>query len=105
MAELKIDRGFVDGLGLLDGAIGAAAVDGGHSDDATIVGTVVAMARALGLRVVAEGVETAAQAATLVALGCGEAQGFWYSPAVPLDELPALVQTGFADRAVPPPAP
>jgi len=101
VAELKIDRTFVDGLGLLGDGAGPATADGGHRDDTTIVETVVAMARALGLRVVAEGVETRAQATALVALGCREAQGFWYSPAVPLADLPELVRTGFAGQAVP----
>jgi diguanylate cyclase (GGDEF)-like protein/PAS domain S-box-containing protein len=46
--------------------------------DRTIVETIIAMARALGMQTVAEGVETADQAAALAEMGCDEAQGFHF---------------------------
>jgi diguanylate cyclase (GGDEF)-like protein len=61
--RLKVDRSFVAGLGST-----------GH--DATIVATVVDLAHKLGLRVVAEGVETEEELAAVEAVGCDEAQGF-----------------------------
>ena len=64
---LKIDKSFVDSLGDDDSA------------DATLIATIVAMARALGITTVAEGVETQAQATRLHELGCDEVQGFLYS--------------------------
>jgi diguanylate cyclase (GGDEF)-like protein/PAS domain S-box-containing protein len=67
--KLKIDRSFLRELE-------------SRADDATIVQTIAAMARALGLRVAAEGVETGAQLALLVALGCDEWQGHHFSPPV-----------------------
>jgi diguanylate cyclase (GGDEF)-like protein/PAS domain S-box-containing protein len=71
---LKIDRSFIDGLGR-----------DGHGS--AIVRAIIAMARSLGLSVVAEGVETAEQLAVLKELGCEFAQGFYWSPAVPAAEL------------------
>jgi EAL domain-containing protein (putative c-di-GMP-specific phosphodiesterase class I) len=67
---LKIDKEFVDDLP--------------HgTDDAAITTTIIAMARSLGLNVVAEGVETQAQMQFLRDHHCDEIQGFWLSS--PLD--------------------
>ncbi|MBC7172750.1 MAG: EAL domain-containing protein, partial [Polyangiaceae bacterium] len=77
--RVKIDRSFV------------AAV----REDATaraIVGAVVSLAHTLGLEVVAEGVETEAQADMLLAFGCDLAQGYLYSPPLPEDEFEAWVR-------------
>jgi diguanylate cyclase (GGDEF)-like protein/PAS domain S-box-containing protein len=64
--ELKIDKSFIDGLG--------------HDrEDTAIVAAIVAMAQALELAVVAEGVETVEQLAALRTLGCELAQGFLFS--------------------------
>jgi diguanylate cyclase (GGDEF)-like protein/PAS domain S-box-containing protein len=63
--ELKIDRSFVDGLG-------------SDAEDTAIVTAVVNMAQALGLAVVAEGVETETQRDELVRLGCRLAQGYLF---------------------------
>lgn len=68
--KLKIDRSFLRELDA-------------HPNDATIVQTIAAMAKALGLRLAAEGVESEAQLGRLRALGCDEWQGHHYS--VPLD--------------------
>ena len=73
---LKIDKSFVAGLGTEPGG-------------AEIVAAVVGLAHALGLRVVAEGVETHRQLAALQDLGCDFAQGYLFSPPVPAAELVA----------------
>jgi len=65
-AELKIDQAFVADLATSEHA-------------RSIVRAVVEMARTLGLRVVAEGVETTAQRDALVALGCDELQGYLFA--------------------------
>ncbi|MDQ1455272.1 MAG: hypothetical protein QOH28_892, partial [Actinomycetota bacterium] len=59
--------------------------------DTSIVQGVLAIAAALGHAVVAEGVETAAQAAALRQLGCRYAQGFLWSRPVPVTEVQDLV--------------
>ena len=56
-----------------------------------IVQAVAAMARTLGLRVVAEGVETEAQRDMVSSLGCGGAQGFFFSRPVVAAAVPWLV--------------
>ncbi|MGR7027140.1 putative bifunctional diguanylate cyclase/phosphodiesterase [Geodermatophilus sp. URMC 62] len=70
-----------------------------HRDALAIVAFVVDLARAVGVAVVAEGVETAEQAATLRALGCVTAQGWLWGPAVP----PAALLDGRARTAPHPP--
>jgi diguanylate cyclase (GGDEF)-like protein/PAS domain S-box-containing protein len=66
---LKIDRSFINQISVEAGG-------------APIVAAIISMARTLRLRVVAEGVETAAQLAFLQGLACDEAQGFYFSRAV-----------------------
>ena len=63
--SIKIDRSFVSGLGLED-------------EDTTIVDAVVRLGRALGLRVVAEGIETPLQMTMLRDLGCDRGQGYLF---------------------------
>ncbi len=75
---IKIDRSFVADL-LVD------------KDDGAIVAAVIALAGALNIDVVAEGVETEAQRARLQELGCGAYQGYLFSPAVPIAEFMALL--------------
>ncbi|MCG2592761.1 GGDEF domain-containing protein [Ramlibacter sp. XY19] len=79
--ELKIDRAFVKKI------TADAAYEG-------IVRTCVSLARGLNLKVVAEGVETQAQAAALRGLGCDQAQGFFYSPPVPAEDLVRMLKAG-----------
>ncbi|MBK6009437.1 EAL domain-containing protein [Ramlibacter ginsenosidimutans] len=79
--ELKIDRAFVQKI------TAEATYEG-------IVRTCVSLARNLKLKVVAEGVETQAQAIKLRELQCDQAQGFFYSPPVPADELARLLEKG-----------
>ncbi len=78
---LKVDKAFVDGLGA-------------DAEDTAIVGAVVGLAHALGLAVVAEGVETAAQAAGLIRLGCTLAQGYHFARPLPAAALAALLAAG-----------
>jgi diguanylate cyclase (GGDEF)-like protein len=85
--EVKIDKSFIDRLAL-----------GGAGD--TIVRASVAMAHGLGLRVVAEGVETTRQLDALRAVGCDEAQGYLFSRPVPSDELSPLLEQARADNAI-----
>ena len=62
-------------------------------DDAGIVTAILAMARSLGLGVVAEGVETAEQFAVLDALGCQEYQGFFFSRPLSAEDCTRLLHT------------
>lgn len=83
---LKIDRSFVKGL---------------PAESESLVPAIVAMAHGLGLRTVAEGVETQAQREALISMGCDELQGFYYSPARPLSELFTWVAEQARVRSVP----
>jgi diguanylate cyclase (GGDEF)-like protein len=71
---LKIDRSFVAGIGR-------------DREDEVIVDMILSLARALDLRVVAEGVETAEQLEQLRHLGCGLMQGFYFSRPMPVDQV------------------
>jgi diguanylate cyclase (GGDEF)-like protein len=74
---LKIDRSFLVGIASEDAA-------------AALTASIVAMGVALGLRVVAEGVEEEQQRRLLLAWGCHEAQGFLFGRAVPADEAESI---------------
>ena len=76
-SELKIDRAFVNELQH-------------HSEDATIVSAIVALAQSLDLKVVAEGVETAEQQAFLTGLGCNTLQGYLLGKPVPPEKVAEL---------------
>jgi diguanylate cyclase len=78
--NVKIDRSFVDGL------------DDDDSSDETLVAAILAMAKALRVATIAEGVETPAQAERLYALGCQTAQGYLFSRPVPADQIPTVAQ-------------
>jgi len=73
--ELKIDRSFVKAL--LEG----------DRQDAALVQAILALAQGLGLRVVAEGVETPGQRQLLKLLGCPLGQGYLFAPPRPAAEL------------------
>ncbi len=90
--KLKIDRSF---LQQLEGNPRDPARDA----DATIVQTIAALARSLGLRVGAEGVESAAQLARLHGLGCDEWQGHHFSAALDAPEFERLIVQMQAQRA------
>ncbi|MED1799360.1 EAL domain-containing protein [Brevibacillus porteri] len=59
---------------------------------ATVIKTVMAMARSLGLQVTAEGVETQEQLDFLWQLGCDSAQGFWFSEPMPAEDLARVLK-------------
>ncbi len=75
---VKLDRSFVAGIDVDEG-------------DTAIVNAVVHLARALDKECIAEGVETWAQADSLRALGCGSAQGHYFSRPVPADQITDLL--------------
>jgi predicted signal transduction protein with EAL and GGDEF domain/DNA-binding response OmpR family regulator len=76
ISELKIDRSFVRDLGIT-------------TQSPAIVQAIVALAKALGLRVVAEGVEMMRQESALLRLGCSVMQGYMYCRPVPPLEFEA----------------
>jgi diguanylate cyclase (GGDEF)-like protein/PAS domain S-box-containing protein len=80
LSRIKIDRSFV----------GKITED---ADDAAIVRSLIAMAHNLGLEVIAEGVETQAQATFLLNEKCGEAQGFLYAKPLPAAEFEAFLRS------------
>jgi two-component system CheB/CheR fusion protein len=78
--ELKVDRSFVDGIA-------------DEPDDRAIARTVITMAHALGLRVVAEGVETVEQSDVLKAEGCDIAQGYLFHRPLAPDDFARLLDS------------
>lgn len=83
---LKIDRSFVASL-LTDPTI------------QTVTKMIISMTRELGIRVIAEGVETTEQLKLLRSLGCHEFQGYLFSPPVPESDMLKLLASG--ELAVP----
>ncbi|WDT74294.1 MAG: EAL domain-containing protein [Candidatus Manganitrophus sp.] len=80
--KLKIDQSFVSSV-MAD------------YNDAVIAKTVVTMAHGLGLKAIAEGVETAEQLAFLHSVGCDEAQGYFFSRPLPAEEAMKLLTEKF----------
>jgi EAL domain-containing protein (putative c-di-GMP-specific phosphodiesterase class I) len=78
--KIKIDRSFVGRLSGLD-------------TSRTIVQSVVTLGRALGMDIVAEGIETEVEAVMMTNLGCTELQGFYFSKAIDADALAKLLKT------------
>jgi EAL domain-containing protein (putative c-di-GMP-specific phosphodiesterase class I) len=76
--KIKIDRSFVRDLTL-------------DVTDAAVIDAIIAMAHSLKIRVIAEGVETPEQLRYLRERGCDEVQGFYFSKAVPVEQIPALL--------------
>lgn len=76
--KLKIDQSFVQGLPA-------------DSDDAAIVSAILAMAQALRLKTIAEGVETAEQVEFLCSKGCTQAQGYYYNKPLPAEKIAGLL--------------
>jgi len=85
--RIKIDRAFVADIC-------------GSRGNAAIIRAVANLASDLGAEIVAEGVETAGQLAELRRLGCGLAQGFFFSAARPAMEIAADIATGELRRGV-----
>ncbi|NUU04389.1 EAL domain-containing protein [Herbaspirillum robiniae] len=78
---LKIDRSFISDIR-------------NDNSDGMIVASTVTLARNLGLKVVAEGVETKEQLMHLKVMGCDQVQGFYLQRPVPADQLEAILQKG-----------
>ena len=79
ISMIKIDRAFITNCAK-------------RKADASILSAIVTMGHALGLKVLAEGVETEEQAKILIDQGCDEVQGFLYSRPVTADKLMALLK-------------
>ena len=78
---LKIDRTFVEGIAA-------------PSHDPVLTRAIVALGAALGLRVVAEGIERPDQAAALAELGCSFGQGYLFARPMPAPDFAAFVAAG-----------
>jgi len=78
--KLKIDRSFVRDFGTRN-----------ERDAAAIVQSIAELAKRLRMGTVAEGIETAEQLAMVAKAGCEEAQGFYFSPPVPVGEVDAII--------------
>jgi EAL domain-containing protein (putative c-di-GMP-specific phosphodiesterase class I) len=76
---VKIDQSFVQGLGT-------------DREDERIVSSLVDLVSNLGLRSIAEGVETEDQLARLRVLGCDQAQGYLFARPLPPDAVPATIE-------------
>ena len=85
MSILKIDRSFIKDMVSV-------------RSEARLVETIIAMARGLNLRVVAEGVESEAQQEVLRQLHCGMAQGYLFGRPVDADDIRELLMTQLASR-------
>ena len=79
---LKIDKSFVDNLE-------------GNANDIALCDAIILMAHTLGLKVIAEGVETMEQKKILTDAGCDFAQGYLFSKPVPADEFEAILNSEF----------
>lgn len=79
--ELKIDRSFINHPNMV-------------AKDEIIIGSIIDMARRLGIEVITEGVETREQADFLLKLGCSRAQGYLYDKPMPRDDFEARLVKG-----------
>ena len=79
--SVKIDRSFVAGMGPL-------------ARDSSVIRTIVALAHDLRMHVIAEGIETEAQAATLRGMGCEGGQGFLFSRPLPFEAATRMLASG-----------
>jgi diguanylate cyclase (GGDEF)-like protein/PAS domain S-box-containing protein len=87
---LKIDQSFVSNLE-------------NDTDDLALCEAIIVMAHKLGLKVIAEGVETEKQRDILARAGCDYAQGFLFSKALPAEEFEALLVRSRAESLLSPP--
>ena len=100
---LKVDRSFVSGLradGQVERDAGREPGNDPWADDTAIVTGTIALAHSLGLRVVAEGVETEEQLGILRRLRCDEAQGFHFSEPVTDAEFDRFLARGVTGTPV-----
>jgi PAS domain S-box-containing protein len=88
ISELKIDRSFVRDLGMTP-------------QSSAVVSAIIALARSLNLRVVAEGVENMRQMEVLHRLGCGVMQGFLFSRPQPPEDVTSWLETTVLPRKAP----
>ena len=88
ISELKIDRSFVRELGITP-------------QSSAVVTAIIALARSLGLRVIAEGVEDLRQMDALHRAGCSVMQGFLFSRPVPPDDLVRWLENTVLPRKAP----
>ncbi|MEE9330836.1 MAG: EAL domain-containing protein, partial [Methylophilaceae bacterium] len=87
---IKIDKSFIQNLSI-------------YSEDMVLCEAIIVMAHKLGLKVIAEGVETIEQRDLLFAVGCDYGQGYLFSRPVPADELEKLsVAQNELERDAPP---
>jgi diguanylate cyclase (GGDEF)-like protein len=84
LSAIKIDRSFVQDIGI-------------DPNDDVIVASTISMSHGLGLRVVAEGVETRSQLIRLRVLGCEEVQGYLFSRPVPAEDAARLLARGICE--------
>ena len=82
---VKIDKSFIDGLGQ-------------SQEDTAIVDHVIGLAHALGLEVIAEGIETERQHKALNSLGCDYAQGYFFSRPQPAEVITRLLRIAASER-------
>jgi PAS domain S-box-containing protein len=88
ISELKVDRSFVRDLGLTP-------------QSTAVVTAIIALARSLGLRVIAEGVETLRQMEVLHRLGCGLMQGYLFSRPQPPEDIERWLQQTVLPKKAP----
>jgi predicted signal transduction protein with EAL and GGDEF domain/FixJ family two-component response regulator len=88
ISELKIDKGFVRDLGMTP-------------QSSAVIAAIIALARSLGLRVIAEGVETMRQMEVLHRLGCGVMQGYLFSKPQPPEDVEVWLQQTVLPRKAP----
>lgn len=86
---LKIDKAFIDGLGVMN-------------EDTSLVTGIIGLASALGLELVAEGVETERQLKELRRLGCEFSQGYHHSKPLPAEDFERWLNGDAADDVSPP---
>ena len=78
---IKIDRSFV--MDLVD-----------SPSDAAIASTIIALAKGLNFKVLAEGIETPEQVAVLIQMGCDHAQGYWFSHPLEVQKIDEMLSNG-----------
>jgi len=84
--KLKVDRSFIRDVAV-------------NPDDAAITTAIIRMAKSLGLKVIAEGVENEAQMSFLRALRCDEIQGYYFSKPLTADQVSAKLRSDPVERA------
>ena len=84
---LKVDRAFIDGIDRTE-----------RGRD--LVAAIISMSRALGLKVIAEGMETKEELGVLDALGCDNVQGYYFYRPMPLDEFATVLKGALTANAV-----